>query len=101
MNLNTPSIVPVDKLTEADIDRLLDERHADLQAAADRAASTLPADAVADVQRQHAVIPRRRESVIEPALNVLAILAGFAAAHWRAWLPAVTAIGLIAWWCFR
>ena len=101
MNLNSPRIVPVEKLSEADIDRLLDERRADLEAAAQRAARTLPADAVADLQRERPVMPRRRESIVEPVLNVLAILAGYTAAHWRVWLAPVTAIGLIAWWCFR
>ena len=119
-NLNTPRIVPVEKLTADDIDRLLAERQAELagqvggkessvaasQALLHSAAKVdmvhgIPVTPLADLQRSHPIVPRRRESIAEPLLNVALILAGYTAAHWRVWLAPVTAIGLIAWWCFR
>lgn len=119
-NLNTPRIVPVDKLSAADIDRLLAERQAELaghvggkessvaasQAMLHAAAKVdtvhgIPVTPLADLQRSHAVVPRQRESIAEPLLNVAFILAGYAAAQWRVWVPAAISIGLIAWWCFH
>lgn len=120
MNLNTPRLVSADKLTEADIDRMLADREADFaqdmgpsDAAVAVAKSLLRSAAMADhvhgipvtpfkdLRRERALIPRRRPSMLSDLLNCFLILAGFVAAHWRTWLPAAIAIGATAWWCFH
>lgn len=117
MNLNSPRVVPVGKLTEADIDRLLEEQRADMAAALRRrtvdaraalheAAGVemidgIPVTPLKDLRRPHPGVPRERVPILAPFLNVAFIAIGFAAAHWRRWAPAVIAIGLSGWWLFR